>query len=415
MSNFLKENNYLYLPEFINVEEAKILAEELKEFGKIQNEGTVIKVTDRISCRNYVTFLELLCERVPDISHFIGEKVLPTFSDANLFTKGTVLKPWTERDACEVCVIVKLDGDAKWPLFIKKPNGEKTSLVLKPGDAMLYLANETEQWREAYTGNEYVQVTLNYVKSRGNNRYAYFDKAEGRPNEIPISLTTPDMIKQAKIEKIDESNAIAESPKIETIEPKIEIDTNVTAQPRDILDYIVEIENVVPDWLIDAIFREYESCKDWSKAGTLSGVLQDVRNVDEIGLSLPSVIEKNKMLREYLDKELFECAKVAILKYNEKFPHSKIQDDSGYQLLRYDTGQFYKEHCDNHASVPRTISCSFALNDDYYGGEWAFFNGDVKKKQKRGSALMFPSNFMFPHQILPVLDGTRYSIITWFK
>jgi hypothetical protein len=27
---------------------------------------------------------------------------------------------------------------------------------------------------------------------------------------------------------------------------------------------------------------------------------------------------------------------------------------------------------------------------------------------------MFPSNFMYPHAIKPVLSGTRYSIITWF-
>ena len=35
-------------------------------------------------------------------------------------------------------------------------------------------------------------------------------------------------------------------------------------------------------------------------------------------------------------------------------------------------------------------------------------------KLKKGDAIMFPSNFMYPHEIMPVTQGTRYSIITWF-
>jgi hypothetical protein len=27
---------------------------------------------------------------------------------------------------------------------------------------------------------------------------------------------------------------------------------------------------------------------------------------------------------------------------------------------------------------------------------------------------MFPSNFLYPHSVLPVTEGTRYSIVTWF-
>ena len=43
-----------------------------------------------------------------------------------------------------------------------------------------------------------------------------------------------------------------------------------------------------------------------------------------------------------------------------------------------------------------------------------FFNEKLKYNLKKGSVLMFPSNFMYPHEILEVTKGTRYSIITWF-
>jgi predicted 2-oxoglutarate/Fe(II)-dependent dioxygenase YbiX len=54
------------------------------------------------------------------------------------------------------------------------------------------------------------------------------------------------------------------------------------------------------------------------------------------------------------------------------------------------------------------------LNDDFEGGEFVFFNKELKYKLEKGDAIMFPSNFMYPHEVMPVTQGTRYSIITWF-
>jgi predicted 2-oxoglutarate/Fe(II)-dependent dioxygenase YbiX len=91
-----------------------------------------------------------------------------------------------------------------------------------------------------------------------------------------------------------------------------------------------------------------------------------------------------------------------------------IEQDSGYELLRYKEGQFYIQHTDSFKDCPRAVSCSFALNDDYEGGEFAFFDRELVYNLKKGSCIMFPSNFMYPHEIMPTTSGTRYSIITWF-
>ena len=32
---------------------------------------------------------------------------------------------------------------------------------------------------------------------------------------------------------------------------------------------------------------------------------------------------------------------------------------------------------------------------------------------KKGDVLIFPSNFLFPHEVKPVKKGTRYSAISW--
>ena len=96
------------------------------------------------------------------------------------------------------------------------------------------------------------------------------------------------------------------------------------------------------------------------------------------------------------------------------FSDVKVEQDSGYDLLKYEVGGFYIPHTDHFKNVPREISCSFMLNDDYEGGEFAFFDRELVYKLKKGSCIMFPSNFMYPHEIMPVTSGTRYSIITWF-
>ena len=53
------------------------------------------------------------------------------------------------------------------------------------------------------------------------------------------------------------------------------------------------------------------------------------------------------------------------------------------------------------------------LNDNYDGGDFSFFDGQVIKKKKQGSVVAFPSNFCFPHAVTPVSNGDRHSIITW--
>jgi predicted 2-oxoglutarate/Fe(II)-dependent dioxygenase YbiX len=52
------------------------------------------------------------------------------------------------------------------------------------------------------------------------------------------------------------------------------------------------------------------------------------------------------------------------------------------------------------------------VNDDYEGGEIFFRIQGVKVKPKAGDLFIFPSNFMYPHQAMPVQSGTKYSIVT---
>lgn len=184
---------------------------------------------------------------------------------------------------------------------------------------------------------------------------------------------------------------------------------------KNINDYIVVIKNALTYPLCDAILEEFKDSDEWQNTVIGEGRIdKDIRDCETIVISYSHVIEKNKKVRLKLDKYVFLSASKCIKEYNAKFPHCKIEEDSGYELLRYTEGCFYTEHTDSFKKRPRAVSCSFILNNEFEGGEFAFFNKELIYKLEKGDALMFPSNFMYPHEIMPVTKGTRYSIITWF-
>ena len=59
------------------------------------------------------------------------------------------------------------------------------------------------------------------------------------------------------------------------------------------------------------------------------------------------------------------------------------------------------------------------LNDEYEGGDLIFTDqkDNVVKRLKlgKGSIVFFPSNFMYPHGITPITEGTRYSVVAWLQ
>jgi len=116
--------------------------------------------------------------------------------------------------------------------------------------------------------------------------------------------------------------------------------------------------------------------------------------------------------------------------------HVKLKDCEKPQLLRYHPGGFYVPHPDsNHAeNAPqylkeRKVSTVIYLNSEvdkyaeecYTGGALTLYGLiEGERWQKYGFHLMgeaglliaFPSDIL--HQVEPVIEGERYTIVTWF-
>ncbi len=179
MNNELIKNHFLVIPGFIIPKNAVYLAQLLKG---LRYTGTY-KGDDQVPNSNVfsdaIVTLELLTQKTPEVSRILGEFLLPTYSYARIYHKGAVLAPHTDRAACEISLTVHLDSDKPWDFWIDKPNGERKYINLNPGDAVMYLGClALHGRRDQYEGEEYTQVFLHYVRSRGPNAWAYFDKTK---------------------------------------------------------------------------------------------------------------------------------------------------------------------------------------------------------------------------------------------
>jgi hypothetical protein len=79
MNQTLVDNNYLVVPGFISKERAESLRQE---FYVLERDGGWEKdpqAPNSPAIYNFKPFLELLCEKTPEVSSLIQETVLPTY------------------------------------------------------------------------------------------------------------------------------------------------------------------------------------------------------------------------------------------------------------------------------------------------------------------------------------------------
>jgi len=140
--------------------------------------------------------------------------------------------------------------------------------------------------------------------------------------------------------------------------------------------------------------------------------------------------EKEKELditysEKFLEEEMSNVISNALLEYQSYF----LKEDKNLRYFlhkstpvrwnRYSTGTMMRKHYDHiqsifdgeHKGIP-IVSIVGVLNDDYKGGEFVF-NNNYEVKLKTGDVLIFPSNFLYAHEVKEVTEGARYSYVSW--
>ena len=116
-------------------------------------------------------------------------------------------------------------------------------------------------------------------------------------------------------------------------------------------------------------------------------------------------------------KTIQQGFETAVNDYIKEHNKIKIQEYTNFRINCYETGGFMKEHIDNiHHSHGQKwgyphVTILLYLNDDYDGGEFVVAGKEIKPN--KGSAIVFPANFMYPHEAKIVKEGTRWSVLAW--
>ena len=177
MNPKLLENNYIVLPGFIDPELAKKLSMELHDHYRNNGGMPCDQVEFAASTGDYPPLLELLIDKIPEVTALVEEKLIPTYVRSRVYYQGAVLPSHTDRGACEIGITVHLNCDKKWIFWIETPEDERRYVDPKPGDGILYLGIAAPHGRiGSYTGQYYSQIFMHYVRSQGNNIKYYFDK-----------------------------------------------------------------------------------------------------------------------------------------------------------------------------------------------------------------------------------------------
>ena len=170
--------------------------------------------------------------------------------------------------------------------------------------------------------------------------------------------------------------------------------------------YIKEYKNAVSPELANKIITQRDL--EFHQATTNGGSVNTHRNC-----------LMKKLDAQFNDDISRVYAKVFKYYINEfRFFDSVKRESTGYDHVLYlgAHAQEYKDHVDmSRVHEPRILTCSLILNDNYKGGDFSFFEGETIIPKRACSAIVFPSNFCFPHAVTPVSEGDRHVIITWIR
>lgn len=186
------------------------------------------------------------------------------------------------------------------------------------------------------------------------------------------------------------------------------------ADSTDLRDYIITFQNLL----------NFDTCQqiiEWSKSEPEADTAWEGWEVAKSAVdnTTERVTKSRQCEFTMLGPDRGPCwdrIELGLLHILEHYPYlHKATEHTGVSLIKYGNGHKFEEHVDSYGGAPRILSTSILLNTDYEGGELSFWQGQyTSPAQGTGDAIVFPSNFCFPHEVRPVTDGERYVLVVWF-
>ena len=190
--------------------------------------------------------------------------------------------------------------------------------------------------------------------------------------------------------------------------------------PESLSSYILVLTKVLPEPLINLInhqiFIKTKNNFEKGTVGNVDGIRDDsVRSVEVLGLD-ESDIGTSIANRSIYNKLMTINNTILSLYTKHATPFIIPPNRVVFQFLNY-TDKIkghYDFHTDSSFINPRMTTTIISLSDkdEYEGGELIVGNSE-KLKFDKGSGVIFPSNFLYPHKVYPVTKGIRKVLVIW--
>jgi hypothetical protein len=192
-----------------------------------------------------------------------------------------------------------------------------------------------------------------------------------------------------------------------TLAPGIVIYSDVISEfetlPNDIEEGVV---SAGLEWIPSQIKKDADSVIDTDYRDTM---IISIKYNDEI---IENYSNLSEAFSSTLSNMFVSAFKPLEADYKSEYQLSTTWHD-GYSILKYGKGQKFVNHIDDHKDYHRRLSWVYYINDDYTGGEISFPRFNITYKPKANELLLFPSNYVYNHSVLPVVEGTRYAVVSW--
>ena len=181
----------------------------------------------------------------------------------------------------------------------------------------------------------------------------------------------------------------------------------------NVLDLCLKIDQAIPDSICDefiSIFDESDKKQRLDRNGYPNWTnlfVQDLTDHEYYDVIQQKIEKQNHIFLNTYQNYIGE---------HGKYFESHTFEFEGGNIKCYESGteDRYDFHADTSSLLTsrRYLAMIWYLNDDFEGGETVFYP-ECSIKPQKGSVLIFPPYWMFPHSGKPVWKGKKYIMSTY--
>ena len=187
----------------------------------------------------------------------------------------------------------------------------------------------------------------------------------------------------------------------------------------DLSDHILHLKSFIDKDVCMSVMNSLDNLERDDSAPYTDGLLNDdadtyfdpdIKFIDKVRdrIFIDGLKEYASKVRtfnwSYYNTKSFHCSEMIIRRYNEGSEFKYHHDDIIAEIFPH---WFLRRQ--------NILTCNFYFSDakDYEGGDLKFTCSDKKYHTSMGDIIIFPSNWMFYHEVQKITQGKRYSGTVW--